>query len=77
VHFPRQARDKRKKTCKQTWRLFVRLFIVQYAVTPAYLASAAKEVQDNVRRMQPHPSIALWAGEKKRRLFCAICILES
>ena len=31
----------------------------QYAVTPEYLASAAKEVQDNVRRMQSHPSIAL------------------
>ncbi len=31
----------------------------QYAITPDYLASAAKEVQDNVRRMQSHPSIAL------------------
>jgi beta-mannosidase len=31
----------------------------QYAVAPDYLESAAKEVQDNVRRLQSHPSIAL------------------
>tara|TARA_B110000208_G_scaffold175619_1_gene221343 strand:- start:558 stop:3725 length:3168 start_codon:yes stop_codon:yes gene_type:complete len=36
-----------------------------YAVPPSYLASAAKEVRDNVRRMQPHPSIAIWAGNNE------------
>ena len=29
------------------------------------MESAAKEVQDNVRRMQPHPSIVLWAGNNE------------
>ena len=37
----------------------------KYAVPPAYLASAAKEIQDNVKRMQPHPSIVLWAGNNE------------
>ena len=37
----------------------------QYAVPPSYLRSAAKEVRDNVRRLQPHPSIALWAGNNE------------
>lgn len=36
-----------------------------YAVPPEYLASAAKEVQDNVRRLQAHPSIAIWAGNNE------------
>lgn len=37
----------------------------QYAVPDSYLRSAAKEVQDNVRRMQRHPSIVLWAGNNE------------
>lgn len=37
----------------------------QYAVPPSYLNSAAKEVRDNIRRMQPHPSIAIWAGNNE------------
>ena len=37
----------------------------KYAVAPRYLASAAQEIRDNVRRMQAHPSIALWAGNNE------------
>eukprot|EP00041_Stephanoeca_diplocostata_P022641 m.542306 g.542306 ORF g.542306 m.542306 type:complete len:1018 (+) comp22116_c1_seq1:202-3255(+) len=37
----------------------------QYAVPPAYLQSAAKEVRDNVKRMQAQPSIVLWAGNNE------------
>ena len=36
-----------------------------YAIPESFLLSAAKEVRDNVRRMQPHPSIALWAGNNE------------
>ena len=31
----------------------------QYAVPPAFLASSAKEIADNVKRLQSHPSIAM------------------
>lgn len=37
----------------------------EYAVPPAYLQSAEKEIQDNVKRMQAHPSIVLWAGNNE------------
>ena len=36
-----------------------------YWVLPSYLQSSAKEVIDNVRRMQYHPSIAIWAGNNE------------
>ena len=36
-----------------------------YWVLPSYLASSAKEVIDNVKRMQYHASIALWAGNNE------------
>lgn len=36
-----------------------------YPAGAAFLQSAAKEVQDNVRRLQAHPSIALWAGNNE------------
>lgn len=32
---------------------------------PEFLKSTAKEVRDNVRRMQRHPSIALWAANNE------------
>ena len=32
-----------------------------YWAPPAFLASAAKEVRDNVLRLQSHASVALWA----------------
>eukprot|EP00750_Incisomonas_marina_P005964 INCI14258.2.p1 GENE.INCI14258.2~~INCI14258.2.p1 ORF type:complete len:545 (-),score=88.70 INCI14258.2:874-2508(-) len=36
-----------------------------YAAPPEFLASAAKEIRDNVLRLQSHPSIALWAGNNE------------
>eukprot|EP01006_Ploeotia_vitrea_P029675 TRINITY_DN62168_c0_g1_i2.p1 TRINITY_DN62168_c0_g1~~TRINITY_DN62168_c0_g1_i2.p1 ORF type:complete len:648 (-),score=52.45 TRINITY_DN62168_c0_g1_i2:107-2050(-) len=36
-----------------------------YAVPPDYLQSAAKEVSDNVKRVQHHPAIAIWAGNNE------------
>lgn len=36
-----------------------------YAAPDWFLQSAAKEIRDNVKRMQPHPSIALWAGNNE------------
>ena len=36
-----------------------------YAAPPSFLKSAAKEIRDNVLRMQAHPSIALWAGNNE------------
>lgn len=35
------------------------------AIPDSFLQSAAKEVQDNVRRLQFHPSIAIWAGNNE------------
>ena len=37
----------------------------QYAAPPDFLLSSAKEVRDNVRRLQSHPSIAIWAGNNE------------
>jgi hypothetical protein len=37
----------------------------QYAVPDDYLRSAAKEVKDQVRRLQHRPSIVLWAGNNE------------
>ena len=50
----------------------------QYAVPPAFLASSAQEVRDNVRRLQAHPSIAIWAGnnENEKDLTPATAPLE-
>ncbi|ETO31067.1 hypothetical protein RFI_06054 [Reticulomyxa filosa] len=36
-----------------------------YWVRPEYLQSSAKEVRDNVRRLQYHPSIVIWAGNNE------------
>lgn len=42
----------------------------QYWVAREYLQSSAKEVRDQMRRMQTHPSIAIWAGNNENSAYC-------
>lgn len=37
----------------------------EYQVNPAFKAAVVKEMHDNARRMQPHPCIALYAGNNE------------
>ncbi len=37
----------------------------KYAVPPEFLDSTAKEIIDQIRRIQHHPSIAIWAGNNE------------
>ena len=48
--------------CGGWWPRFA---CADYPALPAFLASAAKEIRDNVLRLQAHPSIALWAGNNE------------
>ena len=45
--------------------------LAQYWVEETYLASSKKEVIDQVRRIQHHPSIALWAGNNENSAYCS------